>query len=276
MESMSTHGTIPALMAFAPDLRKASHHALSVYLPMRAGGYDAKQCELVIGHLVRRYQDRLSSEDREIMEREILRVRGILGLVRPAGAPGLAAFADEPSGLLELIRLPIEPETRLEVGPLLLTPIERMLERFPPALIAVVDKEEARVFGAILGEVIPLDRVRGQDVKRHRAGGTSAMSNQRKADNRARSNLTVFIRTLEREVRRGFYRSLYLAGPDEARSELEHLLPPDLRKLVTGRLSASLDSAQLQHQLRQQVQGTGFTGREDSVTEEPALRSVKT
>lgn len=243
---------------------------------MRAEGYDAKQFELVIGHLVRRYEDRLSSDDREIMEREIRRVRVKLGLMRPAGAPGLAAFSDQPSGLLELIRLPLEPETRLEVGPLLLAPIERMLERFPPALIAVVDKEEARVFAAILGEVIPLDRVRGQDVKHHRAGGTSAMSNQRKADNRAKANLAVFIKTLEREVRTGFYRSLYLAGPDEARSELEHMLPTGLRRLVAGRLSASLDSAQLQHQLRRQVQGTGFTARQDPAIEEPTLRSLKT
>lgn len=243
---------------------------------MRAEGYDAKQFELVIGHLIRRYQDRLSSEDREIMEREIRRIHVQLELQRPSGAPGLAAFADQPSGLLELIRLPLEPEMRLEVGPLLLTPIERMLERVPPALIAVADKEEARVFGAILGEVVALDRLRGQDVKHHRAGGTSATSIQRKADNRARSNLTVFIKTLEREMSTGFYRSLYLAGPDEARAELEHLLPPGLRRSVAGRLSGSLDSAQLQHHLREQVQRPGFTVPEGSASEAPALRSLRT
>lgn len=251
---MSTHSTIPALVAFAPDLRKASGHALSVYLPMRAEGYDAHHYDLVIGHLVRRYLGRLGPEDREIMEREMRRVRSKLALERPAGALGLAAFADEPAGLLELIRLPVGPETRLEVGALLLAPIERMLERFPPALIAVVDKEEGKAFGAILGEVVPLDHVRGQDIKHHRAGGTSASSNQRKADNRTTSNLTAFVRTVEREMRAGSYRSLYLAGPDEARSEFERLLPPDLKRLVVGRLSASLDSAQLQHQLREQVQ----------------------
>jgi hypothetical protein len=175
-------------------------------------------------------------------------------LVRPAGSPALAAFADEPAGLLELIRLPVETETRLEVGPLLLAPIERLLERFPPALIAVVDKQEARAFGVILGEVFPLDHLIGKDVKHHKAGGTSALSNQRRADNRAKANLTAFVSTTEREMRAGSYQRLFLAGPDEARAEFERLLPPGLRRLIAGHLSASLDSAQLQHQLREQIQ----------------------
>lgn len=251
---MSTHTMMPALMAFAPDLDKAYSHALSVYLPMRAEGFDARHYDLVIGHMVRRYRDRVGDEGREVMEREIPRVRARLELVRPAGAPGLAAFADEQAGLLELIRLPAETETRLEVGPLLLAPIERLLERYPPALIAVVDKEEARVFGAVLGEVFPVDHLIGKEVKHNKAGGTSALSNQRKAENRARANLTLFASTIEREMRAGSYHRIYVAGPDEARAEFEKLLSPGLRRLIAGRLSASLDSTQLQHQFRDQIQ----------------------
>jgi Bacterial archaeo-eukaryotic release factor family 10 len=251
---MSMHSTMPALMAFAPSLDKSYSHALSVYLPARAEGFDARHYDLVLGHMVRRYRDRLGDEDREVMEREIARVRAHLELVRPAGSPALAAFADEYGGLLELIQLPAETEARLEVGPLLLAPIERLLERFPPALIAVVDKEEAKMFGAILGEVFPLDHLIGKDVKHHRAGGTSALSNQRKAENRAKANLTQFVSTIERHVLAGSYQRIYLAGPDEARAEFEKLLPTGLKRMIAGRLSASLDSAHLQHQLREQIQ----------------------
>jgi hypothetical protein len=245
---------MPALLAFAPTLRNASNRALSVYLPVRAEGFEARHYDVVIGHMVRRYQDRLGDEDREVMEREIPRVRAQLELDRPAGSPALAAFADEPAGLLELIRLPVETEARLEVGPLLLAPIERMLERFPPALIAVVDKEEARAYGAVLGEVLPLDYLIGKDVKHHKAGGTSESSSQRRAENRAKANLTAFVSIIEREMLAGAYRRLYLAGPDEARAEFERLLPPGLKRLIAGHLSASLDSALLQHQLREQLQ----------------------
>jgi hypothetical protein len=251
---MSTHSTMPALMAFAPSLDKRYSHALSVYLPVRAEGFDARHFDLVIGHVLRRYRERLSDEEREVMEREIRRIRARIDVVRPAGSPALAAFADEEAGLLELIRLPGEIEARVEVGPLLLAPIERMLERFPPALIAVVDKEEARVFGAVLGEVFPLEHLIGKDVKRHKAGGSSALSNQRKADNRAKANLTQFVSTIEREMREGSYQRIYVAGPPTARAEFETLLPTGLRRRIAGRLSASLDSAHLQHQLREEMQ----------------------
>ena len=140
------------------------------------------------------------------------------------------------------------------MGPLLLAPIERQLERFPPALIAVVDKEHARLFAAVLDEVYPLEQVHGVEVRRNRAGGTSAPSNQRKADNRTKSNLEKVIDVIGHEVRSGAYMRIFVAGPEEARAELERLMPPPLKRVLAGHLSASIDSSRLQHELRQQLQ----------------------
>ena len=69
---------------------------------------------------------------------------------------------------------------------------------------------------------------------------------------------TAFVSTIEREMRAGSYQRLYLAGPDEACAEFERLLPPRLTRLIAGHLSASLDSAQLQHQLRDQLQPAAY------------------
>jgi hypothetical protein len=260
IEAMTTHDLTPSLLGFFPNLRRGSGLSLSVYVPIRAEGFDARHYDLVFAHLVSRYRNRLGDEEREVLEREIPRVRAELGVVRPAGVPGLAAFADEPAGLLELIPLPAEVEPRLEVGPLLLAPVERLLERFPPALIAVVDKEEARAFGSVLGEMRPLDHLVGQDVKHHSAGGSSASSNQRKAENRAKANLTAVVHMIAREIETGSYKRLYLAGPDEARAELESLLPPALKRMVAGHLSGSLDSSHLLQQLREQMEGAPNPG----------------
>jgi hypothetical protein len=246
-------GLLKALYRFVPNLRRASDRALSVYMPARAEGFDLRHYDIEIGQLRRRYSDRLDDEEREIMERELLRLREHLVIVKPAGCPAIAGFADEPAGLLELVTLPLETEARLEVGPLLLAPIERQLEGFPPALIAVADKEEGKLFAAILDAVYPLADVKGVQVKHQKAGGTSALSNQRKADNRTKANLERVILAIEREVKTGEYGRLFVAGPQEARAKLERLMPPALKRLLAGHLSASLDSTRLQHELREQL-----------------------
>jgi hypothetical protein len=245
---------IKSLYAFVPSLRRASDRALSVYMPVRAEGYDNRFYDIEIGKLKRRYKDRLDDEEREIMERELARLREHLAVVKPAGCPGVAGFADEAASLLELVKLPAETESRLQVGPLLLAPIERQLERFPPALIAVVDKEHAKLFAAILDDVHPIAELEGQEVRHSKAGGTSAPSNQRKADNRTRANLERVVERIQKQMLAVIYARLFVAGPQEARAELEHLLPEPLKQKVAGHLSAELDSRRLMHELREQLQ----------------------
>jgi hypothetical protein len=244
---------LKALFAVVPSLRRASDRALSVYMPVRAEGYDLRFYDIEFGNLKRRYKDRLADDEREVMERELRRIREHLEVVKPAGCPAMAGFADEPAGVLELVKLPAETEARLQVGSLLLVPIERQLERLPPALIAVVDKEHGRLFAAILDDIYPIGQVKGVAVKHTKAGGTSAPSNQRKADNRTKANLEHVLETIERHIQTGIYKRLYLAGPEEARAELEHLLPPPLKRMLAGHLSASVDSKTLQHDLREHL-----------------------
>ena len=244
---------VRALYKFVPNLKRASNRALSVYLPARAEGFDVRHYDIELGQLRRRYRERLDKEEREIMERELARLREHLEVVKPAGSPALAGFGDEPVGLLEIVNLPMETEARLEVGALLLAPIERQLEQIPPALIAVVDKEHARLFAAVLDAVHPLEHMQGVQVKRNKAGGSSAPSNQRKADNRTKANLERVIDVIGHEVRSGEYLRIFVAGPEHARAELERLMPPPLRRLLAGHLSAEIDSPRLQHELREQL-----------------------
>ncbi len=250
---MTTYSPLLAMFVLAPRLRRASGRALSVYLPARAEGYDARFYDIEFRDLLHRYKDRVTAKDAELMEYEMRRLRHHIAVVRPAGCAAFAGFADEPHGVLELVKLRDETDERLEVGELLLAPILRQLERYPPALVAVVDKEHAKTFGAILDEIVPLGEVNGTEVRHTRAGGTSAPSNQRKADNRAKANLEQAAKTVEREMASGAYMHLYVAGPDEARATFERLLPERLKKSIAGHLSASLDSSELKRELREKV-----------------------
>ena len=250
---MANYSPLQALFVLAPRLRRASNRAVSVYLPARPEGYDARFYDIEFRDLLHRYRDRLTAKDAELMEYEMRRLRHHIAVVRPAGCPAFAGFADEPHGVLELTKLREETDERLEVGELLLAPVIRQLEHYPPSLIAVVDKEHAKTFGAILDDIIPLQQVNGAEVRHTRAGGTSAPSNQRKAENKAKANLESAVKTVEREMASGAYAQLYLAGPAEARSTFEKMLPERLKRMVAGHLSASLDSSQLKHELREKV-----------------------
>ena len=246
---------LSALFAIAPSLEAASSRALSIYLPARAEGFDPLHYELLLNHLADRYRERLDGAECQALDTELARVRTHLNLIRPAGCPAVAVFADEGAGLLSLVRLPVSTEARLEVGPLLLAPIEHIFDQHPPALVVVADKEEARTFAAVLGEVLPLHHLTGEAVKLSRAGGSSASSNQRKADNTTRANLRKLVTVIEEDVRRGGFTRLFLAGPDEARSVLQSLLPKRLARMVAGHLSASLDmrSGEILTRVREQI-----------------------
>jgi hypothetical protein len=250
---MTEYSPLTSLFALAPDLRRASNQTLSLYIAAHSEGYDASRYDIEFRELARRYRDRLGEKEREVLERELPRLRAHLGIMRPAACPALAGFADEGSAILEIIPLRAETESRLEVGEPLLAPMLRQLEEFPPALVAVVDKQEGRTFAAILGDVVPIDHVVGVQVKHSRPGGTSAESNQRKADNRARANLEQVVKTVEREMASGAYLNLYIAGPDEARAQFERLLPASLARAIAGRLNALIDSPTLGHELRQRL-----------------------
>ena len=250
---MTAYSPLLALLTLAPRLRTASARALSVYLPARAEGYDARFYDIEFGDLMHRYRGRLADKDRALMEHELPRLRTHIAVVRPAGCEAIAGFADEPARVLELVRLRATTDERLEVGELLIAPILRQIEQFPPALIAVVDKENAKVFGAILDEIIPREVLAGQEIRHTRAGGTSASNNQRKADNRTTANLASAVKAVARDMALGAFQHIYVAGPTEARTQFERLLPLTLKKRVVGHLSVVVDSPTLKHDLRERL-----------------------
>src|ERR671936_403657 len=141
---MTNYSPLLALFVLAPRLRRASNRAVSVFLPARAEGYDSRFYDIEFRDLLHRYRGRMTAKDGELMEYEMRRLRHHVAVVRPAGCPAFAGFADEPHGVLELIKLPDETDERLEVGELLVAPILRQFERHSPSLVAVVDKEHAK------------------------------------------------------------------------------------------------------------------------------------
>src|SRR5579872_4471270 len=110
---MAAYSPLIALFALAPSLRRASNRALSVYLPARPEGYEARFYDIELGNLIHRFKDRLTDNDRALMDYELRRLRAHLSVVRPAGCPAIACFADEAAGILQIIKLRASTDARI-------------------------------------------------------------------------------------------------------------------------------------------------------------------
>lgn len=216
--------------------------ALSLYLPLGPAG-DSRYYDAVIKDLRRDRAEVLANGDRRrALDRETSRVRRMLDEL-PALRKPVAIFASEPANLLQTIRLRDDVPAQLWIDDRLhLEPLRRQLEQHPPSLIALVDKEHARIFSVVLEEVEEVADLAGRPVKHHRQGGWATKRLQRHEDERAHANLKVAAEWLGRQDPSGS-RRLYVAGPPEARAAFKRYLPKRLHDAIRGEVAAPLFSS---------------------------------
>ncbi|MBO0687891.1 MAG: hypothetical protein J2P45_32470 [Candidatus Dormibacteraeota bacterium] len=207
--------------------------ALSAYLPTEPGGGHSYYRAL-LEDLARPMLPGLEPGEGRALDRELALVQAALEKHR-FDSPALAVFSCGPRHFLRLWRLsePLPGRLTLAEG-LDLVPVRRQLLERPPALAAVVDKQEGRLFTLILHELTEVVQLEGRHINHHKQGGWSATSWQRREDEHARSNLGRVAATLVSLIRRGGYRRLILAGPPEARARLAAQLPPHARRLLVA------------------------------------------
>jgi Bacterial archaeo-eukaryotic release factor family 10 len=207
--------------------------ALSLYLPLEGDAAEEGFVKRWLRHLERPGASGREAEADAALQRELDRVEERIREMGPRG-PAVAAFSCEPSGLLEVFEL---PET---VAPLLVyasrletAPLRALLERRPPALVAVVDKENGWLFEVSLDTVSELKEIAGRPVHHHRQGQTLSTTLQRRADQQVERNLKPLALAVDARLRREPpVRRLIVAGPSEARSVLLAELSPASRAAV--------------------------------------------
>ncbi len=214
--------------------------ALSLYLPH---GPDSRYYDAVIKDLRRERAEALTNGDRRrALDRETARVRRVLDEL-PALRTPVAIFSSEPANLLQTVRLRDEVQAELWIDDRLhLDPLRRQLEQHPPFLIALVDKEHARIFSVVLEDVEEVADLAGRPVKHHRQGGWATKRLQRHEDELAHENLKSAAEWVARQDPTGS-RRLYVAGPLEARAAFKRYLPKRVLEAVRGEVAAPLSTS---------------------------------
>src|SRR5260370_24136689 len=90
---MTRYSPVLSIFVLAPRLRRASNRAVSIFLPARSEGYDARFYDIEFRDLLHRYTTRLAPQDRELMSYGVRRLRHHRAAARPAGCPACAGVA---------------------------------------------------------------------------------------------------------------------------------------------------------------------------------------
>ncbi|TMC02402.1 MAG: hypothetical protein E6J41_30110 [Chloroflexi bacterium] len=207
--------------------------ALSAYLRTDEGagrGFYRVQLD----DLARADLHELTGDERSALRREIPAVLAALAK-RRFDCPMVAVFSCRPRAFVRIWRLAEALPGRVTVaGALDLAPIRLQLLEHPPALAAIVDKSQARLYALVLGELSEIGHLEGTPIRRHRQGGWSATALQRRQDEHARGNLHDVAGTVAGLLERDGYRRLILAGPPEARCAFKSLLPAPALSLLAA------------------------------------------
>jgi peptide chain release factor subunit 1 len=238
------HSVVRKLAQWNPD----GIPITSVYLTVDGRRYPRKSdYEVRLDGLLRRGRAQAEGEG---LSKEAL--RSVLGDLEAIGSfvrdefergdtRGLALFSAKAAGLWEEVRLPRPIRDRATVASAAdVLPLEQVLETYRPMCLALVDYEKARVFLSDLGRFEEVTDLFDDVPGRHDQGGWSQMRMQRHVDDHRQRHLRRVADALFQLLKTSPFDSLVLAGPAEARLDLERNIHPYLRERIPAGLTLAM------------------------------------
>lgn len=207
---------------------------------------------------------------------DIARLERYINLDYDWQARGLAMFVAG-DRLWQIQALPVAVDTWASYGP---RPDVRGLvdvyDRLGRFAVALVDRQNVRLFGIAWGEIHAETEAFGEEIKRHKQGGWAAARYQRHEDNLALHNLKQAVELIEAfRAERGHER-LILAGSAEVLAQVRDLLPRPLQDMVIGELTADVQiNANDLREAAMQLAARWDAGEEDTLVRQAVTAAAK-
>jgi peptide chain release factor subunit 1 len=151
------------------------------------------------------------------------------------GARGLAVYCSGLDNYWRTLPLMDSVSDEIKVGrELYLTPLVPLVGRGEGALVAVVSREQGRLFRLRGGRLEDLADHFDEQPRRHDQGGWSQANYQRHIDNLTQEHLRTVAEDLARHVRRLRSVSVVVVSAEEIRSEFAQALPKDAQQAIVG------------------------------------------
>jgi peptide chain release factor subunit 1 len=155
------------------------------------------------------------------------------------GARGLAIFCAGLDNYWRALPLTDPVPDEIKVGrELYLTPLVPLVGRGEGALVAVVSREQGRLYRLRGGRLEDLADHFDEQPRRHDQGGWSQANYQRHVDNLALEHLRTVAEDLARHVRQSRSVRVVVVCAEEIRSEFAEALPKDVQQAIVGWTSA--------------------------------------
>ena len=178
----------------------------------------------------------LAHEVRQGLKRDFERIQQFFdGEFDRDGAQGLAVFAAGLDNVWSVVPLPASvPDAVRVANDFLLAPLVPLVGRGYGALVAVVNREQGRVYALRGGRLEEVADLTEDAPSRHDQGGWSQARYQRHVDNVAQEHYKVVGEELEAHFRRLNRPRIVVVCSEEVRPEFTSVLPTELSEAIVG------------------------------------------
>jgi peptide chain release factor subunit 1 len=177
-------------------------------------------------------------EHRRSISADAERVRGFVNGFERGATRGLALFSCAAAGLSEEVTLPQSLRDRAVVAPRPhLLPLEALVESFETFCTALIDREKARIFMTVGGQITEVSEVLDEVHRWHDQGGWAQARLQRHIKEQVQRHLKHVSEVLLRQQRQQGFDHLILAGAEEVVAELERELHDYVGRAVVARIT---------------------------------------
>ena len=151
------------------------------------------------------------------------------------GAHGFALFCAGLDNVWQTLPLTEPVPDEIKVGrELYLAPLVPLVGRGEGAVVAVVGREEGRLYRLRAGRLAEIANLFEEQPGQHDQGGWSQARYQRHIDELAKGHLKTVAEELERRLRQLRYPRVVMVCPEDLKSEFRDLLAGDARSAVIG------------------------------------------
>jgi peptide chain release factor subunit 1 len=213
---------------------------LSVYLDLDPERLVTRSYRIVLEDLARAAREPLDRDARRDLEAEAAKVKEWLEQERPR-AHGLAVFSSSAAGLWVTYRLPAPVPDRLsfDTHPLV-SPLLGLIEDAERYVVALVDKESARLLTVFEGKIAAVEAFADDVPGKHDQGGPAQARLQRHHEDHVVRHVKRVVQRLSERLRQRTFDRLILAGPEEATTEMRERMPHELARRLVATVRAEM------------------------------------